>query len=41
MGPDIDPCTEVITPDMVLAYASDDDRNSKIDSDGDYKPEDD
>ena len=39
-GPGIDPYTEVIPPDMVLTYASDNDRNSKSSSDRNYEPED-
>ena len=38
-GPGIDPYTEVIPPDMVPTYASDNDSNS--DSNSDYEPEDD
>ena len=37
-GPGIDPYTEVIPPDMVPTYASDNDSNS--DSNSDYEPED-
>ena len=39
--PGIDPYIKVIPPNMVLTYASDDDRNSKSDSDIDYEPKDD
>ena len=40
-GTGIDTYTEVIPPDMVITYASDDDSNIEIYSDSDYEPEDD
>ena len=38
--PSIDQYTKMIPPDMVLTYASGDDRNRKIESDSDYEAED-
>ena len=40
-GPGIYPYTKVITPDMVLISATDDDINIKSNRDSDYEPEDD